>query len=103
MCDYLFPNQYISLNEQREIFAIRCRMNKLSANFSNMIFDNTYCETGCGELLSNEHIFYCSQLSNGEMKTDFNNIYNGTLKQKVDTYREIKKNMEKRENIISNK
>ena len=46
MVDYLLPLANISLEDQREIFSIRCRTNAFGANRG---IDN-YFETQCGQI-----------------------------------------------------
>ena len=53
MEDYLLPQANISIQDQRDIFSIRCRTNSLGANRGII----EYCETKCGNILNNAHIF----------------------------------------------
>ena len=53
MQDYLLPQAIISLKDQREIFSIRCKTNPLGANRGII----EYCETKCGAVIDNAHIF----------------------------------------------
>ena len=53
MQDYLLPQANISLKDQREIFSIRCKTNPLGANRGII----EYCETKCGAVIDNAHIF----------------------------------------------
>ena len=45
MADYLLPEAGISLEDQRELFSIRCRTNPIGANRGKV----EYCYTQCGE------------------------------------------------------
>ena len=75
MADYLLPQANLSIEEQREIFSIRCRTNNMKANIGIL----EYCE--CKEALNNSHIFKCQNLSTGEKIYDINYIMNGYSKE----------------------
>ena len=68
MADYLHPQANMSLEDQREIFSVRCRTNNLGANRGII----EYCETKCGEILNNSHIFQCKILNTQEKTCDIN-------------------------------
>ena len=74
MAHYLYPNDSLSLEDQREIFSIRCEVNFLPGNKGEKI----NCETKCGEILNNQHIRTCKIL-NGNEKYEYDKIINGTL------------------------
>ena len=79
MADYLQPNDSVTVQQQRELFEVRTRMNQLPVNFGV----ETYCETNCGELLTNQHILCCSVLNNGRKHNyQFNHILNGNVHEK---------------------
>ena len=59
MAEYLLPEANLSIEEQREVFSIRCRSNPLPANRGI----TEYCTTQCGEILNNSHIFKCNNLN----------------------------------------
>ena len=52
MADYLMPSSNIKLEDQIDIFKLRSRTNKLPSNWG----EEVYCETGCAQFLTNEHI-----------------------------------------------
>ena len=86
MTDYLMPQSNISIQDQREIFSIRCRTNKLGANREILEF----CETKCGEILDNSHIFKCVKLNEDrKTKFDFEKILNGYIFEKKTTFRSL--------------
>ena len=51
MAEYLRPESDFSLEDQREVFAIRCRTNPLPANRGIL----EYCIKQCGEVQNNSH------------------------------------------------
>ena len=91
MADYLMPNKHLNLEEQREIFKIRARTNRLPANWG----EKTLCETGCSEVLNNEHILKCVIL-NENRTTNIEYIPNGSVAEKSKTLNIFKRNMKRR-------
>ena len=85
------PNNVLKLEEQREIFKIRARTNKLPSNWGK----ETLCETGCSEILNNEHILRCSILNENET-FDINCIQNGSIEEKLKILNIFKRNMKRR-------
>ena len=57
-----------------------------------------YCIEICGEELNNEHLTCCKYL-NEESDFRYQNILNGELKQKLDTFEQIKRNQEMRKEV----
>ena len=90
MADYLLPSANICLNDQREIFAIRCRTNPLTANRGI----KEYCKTNCGEILNNPHIFKCTIL-NKESTYNIENILNGSVEEKLNNLNIRRRDIEK--------
>ena len=75
--NYLLPNNILTLEEQREIFRYRTRMNKLKCNFSNKYID--FCQ--CKSALNNEHLYKCNVLNSEVKKYEYNSLFNGTIKE----------------------
>ena len=96
MEDYLLPEANIFIQDQREIFAIRCRTNPLGANRGL----TEYCETKCGAILNNAHIFCCPELNTREEKFDFETILNGCTIEKKQMLEVWRENMKKREHYL---
>ena len=74
MAEYLQPNQIFNIEDQCEIFSIRCKMNPLPSNRGKKVF----CEAGCRQLLNNEHIMTCN-IFNTDNLIDYNDILNGSI------------------------
>ncbi len=89
MGDYLCPNNKLSLEDQREIFRIRCEINQLPANKGQQ----ELCVTGCGETLDNTHILQCVILS--DRKYDINSLINGNLEEMAKMLKIWKENTRK--------
>ena len=78
MADYLLPNRQLKLEDQRDIFKLRSRTNKLHSNWGETVL----CETSCGQTLNNEHILKCIILKEGDIEqSQLNLIYNGNIKE----------------------
>ena len=88
MADYLKPEAELNVTEKLEIFALRTEMNFNPYNFGNKI----RCEMGCQEEQTNNHIFDCLKANNEETELKFENVLNGTLKQKILTFRKFQEN-----------
>ena len=58
--EYLLPNNFLTLKEQREIFSYHTRMNKLKYNFSGNN-EEEFCE--CGIEMTNIHLYECFKLN----------------------------------------
>ena len=93
MAEYLLPQSNISLEDQREMFSIRCRMNNLGANRGI----EEYCETQCGQILNNSHIFECTIQNQNNESFDIKKILNGYLSEKKEMVNIWKHNMQRRE------
>ena len=62
--DYLNPCSNLKLEEQRNIFSLRSRMNELKTNFSrNHNIKSKYCLNECGKELDNEHMTWCHEMN----------------------------------------
>ena len=92
MADYLTPEADLSVTEKLELFAIRTEMNFNPYNFGNKI----PCEKGCQEEQTNKHIFDCLKSENEKHEFEYENLLNGTLKQKIQTFKTFQKKNENR-------
>ena len=79
----------MSLEDQRDIFRIRCEINQLPANKGQ----SELCVTGCGEVLNNTHILQCVNLNN--KKHDINSLINGNLGEMAKILKIWKENVRK--------
>ena len=90
--NYLLPHHNFNLQEKRDLFAYRCRMNNIQANFpAGKPID--LCE--CGEALNNPHILICKIYSDN-VYLEYNNIYNGSLEEQISIMKKMKKNITQR-------
>ena len=91
MADYLHPESKISTEEKIQMFSLRTEMNEIQNNFGF----KQICELGCSNsLLDNEHILNCSRMN--VKKYNFNEILNGSLKEKIKILKMYQENQDKR-------
>ena len=90
MADYLLPQAGISLEDQNELFSLRCRTNKMGANRGIV----EWCFTQCGEILNNAHIFKCKILNEND-QFDIDKILNGLIAEKKEHLKKWRENMQK--------
>ena len=90
MADYLHPNMVLNVEEQRQIFQIRSRVNPLPANKGEV----SLCPTDCGNVLDNNHILNCFVL-NSEKQYKLDSLINGNLNDMKNILRIWNANMKK--------
>ena len=96
LADYLCPNNQLSVDDQVQIFQIRSQINPLPGNKG----EREPCVTGCGELMSNFHIFQCEVL-NTEEHTNIENLINGDIYEMKKTLNRWNQNLKKIEELTS--
>ena len=96
MADYLCPNMVLSVEEQRQIFQIRSRVNPLPANKGEV----SLCPTGCKSILENNHILSCTIL-NPKEQYNLDSLINGNLNDMKKLLRIWNSNIEKIEESTS--
>ena len=74
--EYLLPNNFLTLKEQREIFSYRARMNKLKYNFSGSN-NKEFCE--CESEMTNSHLYECPKLNSSIKKVPYIKIFENRL------------------------
>ena len=100
MAEYLQPNeQEITIQEQRNIFAIRNKMIMISDNYKNT---TEICQ--CGQIETMEHIYNCKQWNDNNKieKTKFEEIYKDNISKQVEVSKKLFKNLEKRQKKNTN-
>ena len=94
--DYLNPCSNLKLEEQRNIFSLRSRMNELKTNFSrNHNIKSKYCLNECGKELDNEDLTWCHEI-NTDSDYRYLHLLNGTLNEKIEIFKQINRNQDKR-------
>ena len=100
MAEYLQPfGNNLTVTEKRNLYSIRNRMVDIPSNFPK---EKTEFQCICGEKENMEHIYNCELLSDKkEQRIDYENIFNGTIKQQMDVFRKMKQNLDQRKRMIS--
>ena len=95
MAEYLLPyNKQLTVEEKREMFAVKNAMISIPANFSST--NETKCE--CGQKEEMQHIYECEMFNNGKQITiPFTKIFNGNLSEQILVYKKFSENMKNRE------
>jgi hypothetical protein len=99
MCEYLLPtNSNLTIEQKREMFAVRNRMINIENNFPKK---DTLAICECGNKEDMQHIYNCELLSDNKQKQSlaYNDIFNGNVKQQTIVYKLFKHNLEKREQL----
>ena len=95
MSEYLQPiNQVLSIEQKREMFAIRNRMIDIPNNFSGR---KEHSRCICGETEDMIHIFNCEMLKEGETEVTYQKIFTGKITEQIEVYKIFKQNLEQRE------
>ena len=97
IADDLLPKKCLELEDQREIFRIRSKTNRLPSNWG----ENVPCETACGQNLNNEHILSCTILNEQKSEDlELNMIYNGNVEEKIKVLHAFRNNTAKRNKYL---
>ena len=95
MADYLYPNDQLSISEQRSIFSIRNKMvADIPANFCSK--ENNEYKCICKKKEDIEHIYNCTILNEIEPKLEYEKIYTENVKQQKMIMKRFESNMKKR-------
>ena len=74
--EYLLPNDYLNIDEQKLVFSLRSESFRVSENY-----DNTVKLCICQDKLTLEHIYCCKTLNDDNQPVEYIKIYNGTVKE----------------------
>ena len=95
MADYMYPNDCLTITEQRSIFAIRNRMvAEIPANFCSN--ENNKYTCICKKKEDMQHIYYCTILNENEPKIEFKEIFNENIAKQKLIVKRFEANMESR-------
>ena len=94
MSEYLQPfNKSLTIEQKREMFAVRNRMVDIPTNFSSK--NETKCQ--CGEIEDMVHIYECKIFcDNKQPKIPYKQIFNGNLKEQILVYTKFSENLKTR-------
>ena len=95
MADYLYPNDQLSITEQRRIFSIRNKMvADIPANFCSKEKNTNICICKMKEDI--EHIYNCKILNKIEPKVKYEMIYSENINQQKLIMKRLENNMKTR-------
>ena len=100
MSEYLQPfNKSLTIEQKREMFAVRNRMVNIPTNFSSK--NETKCD--CGDIEDMVHIYECKIFcDNKQPKIPYKQIFNGNLKEQILVYTKFSENLKTRTKIKNN-
>ena len=78
MAKYLLPNKYLTIDEQRQLFAVRNRMVDIPSNFSTK--ENNLSKCVCQQKEDMQHIYICEYLNTKEPEESFEKLFSGNMK-----------------------
>ena len=96
MSEYLLPNDNLNIENQRKIFSMRNRMEKIPANFSSKKENRIKC-TSCEEYEDMEHIYNCEYLNFEKPSEKYEKIFTGNIHEQKRVLERFEKNMDRRE------
>ena len=92
MADYLYPNENLTISEQRRMFAVRNKMIlEIPSNFCSKENNTTKCI--CNEKENIEHIYNCKYLNKNEPKVQFENIYSENIPKQKEVLKRFENNL----------
>ena len=91
---YLLPNNILTLQDQRDIFSYRSRMNKLAYNYKG---NNIEEKCQCGKDMNNIHLYECQVLNHSERTVKYSKLFNGRLCELKYLISIIRENLKKHE------
>ena len=98
MADYLYPNDHLSITEQRSIFSIRNKMvADIPANFCST--ENNKYKGICNKKEDIEHIYNCTILNNFEPQMEYEKIYSENIKEQKLIMKRLESNLKKRNEL----
>ena len=94
MSEYLQPfNKSLTIEQKREMFAVRNRMVNIQSNFSSQ--NEVKCE--CGKTEDMVHIYECEIFCDNKQPTiPYGQIFNGNLKEQIMVYTRFSENLKTR-------
>ena len=99
MSEYLLPiNSKLNKEEKRKMFAIRNRMFRIPNDFGGK---DEKCV--CGTIETMSHIYNYKSLNENKSKIKYEELYNGNLNYKIEIFRRLETNIEKRLEIKTKK
>ena len=99
MAQYLLPNKNLTIDEQRELFAVRNRMVDIPSNFSTK--ENNLSKCVCQQKEDMQHIYICEYLNTEEPKETFEKLFSKNVKRESSVFERFENNMKIREEYLN--
>ena len=81
MEEYLLPsNSVLTIEQKRNMFAVKNRMVDIPANFPNEYKKTTFC---CNEIETMKHLYICEELCNEKSELEYEQLYHGNIHEQV--------------------
>ena len=102
MADYLYPNEFLTITEQRSMFALRNKMvAEIPANFCSS--ENNRYTCICNKTEDIKHIYHCKILNKDEPMIKFEKLFGENTQQQKILLKRFEDNMKTRnENMMKN-
>ena len=107
MQTYLMPSPIQITKEERQlVFQLRSEMTNVKMNFKGM-YSEFECEICEKENETQKHMLECKELlqmeNNEKNVPEYEKLFNGNVKEKIEIARKFKQNMKIRENVMKRK
>ena len=96
--DYLMPNNELSIEEKRKIFAIRNKMWNIPANFVSRKNNENKCI--CNKEETMKHIYECEKLNNKTADVKFEQIFKENILKQKKILERFEYNLDAKKRII---
>ena len=98
MSEYLFPNEQLSIEDQRNVFDMRNNMTNIPSNFKSEKENTTTCI--CGEKENMIHIYNCEKLNTEKPREKYENIFGNNVKKIRYVLQRFNENLKEREKLL---
>ena len=98
MSEYLFPNEQLSIEDQRNVFDMRNNMTNIPSNFKSEKENTTTCI--CGEKENMIHIYNCEKLNTEKPREKYENIFGDNVKMIKYVLQRFSENLKEREKYL---
>ena len=78
MSEYFLPNENLSIDDQRNIFALKNKMSDIPSNFTSE--ENNTFKSCCGTKEEMEHIYYCKYLNKEKTEVNYDEQFKMDIK-----------------------
>ena len=101
MSEYLLSNEQLSIDDQRNIFAVRNKMTDIPSNFLSEKNNTTKC--CCGTKEEMEHVYYCDYLSKEKTEVRYEEVYGENVNEIKLILRRFERNLDERNKHLNKK